>query len=184
MKLIASVVVACVTISHSLALVTATNGTSPDFTSSDQSNASHPVRRALWNTDCVPPANSVTGNWRYGVMGTPHTGCTFDHDTVPWIMLNAYRTGGGSAYWRYVSDEADLVNCLKDWTYYGSDGQWVIAKIQGYTTTLGDKRKKPWCPLLRYQPKSGRQGYQWEYCQCYDPAWSDLPVSNTSSTSK
>lgn len=92
--------------------------------------------------------------------------CDPRKEDAPWTMLNAYRSGGEKGFtWRHVKDNDDTSGCLKDWTYYKKDGVTVIAKIDGYTTTIGDKDEKPWCPLAVYR-KGGVRGYQWDFCTC------------------
>jgi hypothetical protein len=164
MKFLASLLVTCATIPHSLELVSANAPTSAGFASLDQSNASREEDRARKFTNSVAPANAVTQKWRYGHKTKDYSGCTTDHDSKPWIMLNAYQSGGErSYYWIFMTQGVHIGTCLKDWTYYAKDGKYVLAQIEGYSTIMGDK--VPWCPLPRYRPK-GKQGYEWEYCKC------------------
>jgi hypothetical protein len=78
-------------------------------------------------------------------------------------MMNAYRSGGTQGvHWKYADDMNDT-ECLKDWKYYSSDGQSLIAIIPGRTTLVNESRR--WCALPVYRP-GGVKGKQWDHCYC------------------
>lgn len=82
-----------------------------------------------------------------------------DTDARRWCMLPAYQAGAGTTFWKYTN-KSDDPDCLRNWTYYNSDGSAIIQA--GVASTLKDNIDT-WCPIKVYR-KGGKEGNMWKYC--------------------
>jgi hypothetical protein len=114
---------------------------------------------------CTPIGPGAGRFWYETFSDGPYNQCTTKNevDGKVWGMLRAYRSGGmENVHWKYTQNDNDP-DCMADWIFYASNGNDVLVKVPGRTTTYGSNRK--WCGLPVYR-SGGVQGKQWEYCTC------------------